>query len=617
VTINTTGLAEGNYTAEIVIDNNDPDENPTIVPVTLHVSAQAPTVTTNNATSVEETTATLNGTVSDDAGEACEYRFEYDTDSGEPYSYNTSWTGSKTTGQSFNAPITSLSKGTKYYFRAQAKNSAGTASGSELTFLTKPDAPTTFNATTANSTRIDLSWTKGDGAQQTKIQRKQGSYPSNRDDGTQVYFDTGTSISDTALTPGTTYYYRAWSYVEGSEQWSDDCAEDQATTTAIVAPTVTTNAATNVEETTATLNGTITDDGGGACQYRFEYDTDSGEPYSYNTSWTGSKTTGQSFSQSITSLNKGTKYYFRAQAKNSAGTASGSELTFLTKPDAPTAFNATTANSTRINLSWTKGDGAQQTKVQRKQETYPSDRNDGTQVYFDSGSSTSDSGLTSNTTYYYRAWSYVEGSEKWSDSYAQDWAATEPVSNNPPNTPSNPSPADHATDISVNTNLSCTGGDPDAGDMITYDVYFGISATPPFGETIGPYPSTQSSISHDLGTLSYNTTYHWKIVATDSHGIVKEGPLWDFTTAPSEPTQVLYAGANPIAYHGKTMSLPEALTNISDYLEIIWQRDVSTGGEWHVFYFYQGYPMGQIAQLVEGKAYVVVVTQYCTWKLHF
>jgi len=37
VTIDTTGLAEGDYTAEIVIDNNDPDEDPTIVPVSLHV----------------------------------------------------------------------------------------------------------------------------------------------------------------------------------------------------------------------------------------------------------------------------------------------------------------------------------------------------------------------------------------------------------------------------------------------------------------------------------------------------------------------------------------------------------------------------------------------------
>ncbi|HUV45370.1 MAG TPA: M4 family metallopeptidase, partial [Dehalococcoidales bacterium] len=232
----------------------------------------APTVTTNAATNVEETTATLNGTISNDGGEACQYRFEYDTDSGEPYAYNTGWTGSKTTGQSFSAPITGLNNGTKYYLRAQAKNTAGQSSGSELTFLTKPDAPTSLNATTANSTQINLSWTKGDGAQKTKIQRKEGSYPTNKDDGTQVYFDTGTSKSDTGLTPGTTYYYRAWSHVSGSEQWSDNYAEDSATTTGTggqpditVAPT-----SFNVTLPTNTSHNytlTISNDGDAALSY--------------------------------------------------------------------------------------------------------------------------------------------------------------------------------------------------------------------------------------------------------------------------------------------------------------------------------------------------------------
>ena len=44
ITINTAGLAVGNYNAEIVIANNDPDENPKIVPVALHVAATAPTI---------------------------------------------------------------------------------------------------------------------------------------------------------------------------------------------------------------------------------------------------------------------------------------------------------------------------------------------------------------------------------------------------------------------------------------------------------------------------------------------------------------------------------------------------------------------------------------------
>jgi len=193
--------------------------------------AGAPTVTSNPAASVEETTATLNGTVTDDGGEACPYRFGYGTTQGGPYTY-TDWSvETKTTGQSFSEAISSLNKGTKYYFRAQAKNSGGTASGSELTFLTKPNAPTSFTASTAGTTQINLSWTKGDGAQKTKIQRKEGSYPANRNDGTQVYFGTGTSTPDIGLVPSTTYYYRAWSEVSGSQQWSDNYAQAWATTT--------------------------------------------------------------------------------------------------------------------------------------------------------------------------------------------------------------------------------------------------------------------------------------------------------------------------------------------------------------------------------------------------
>jgi len=37
VTVNSTGLTAGNYSADIVISSNDPDENPEIVPVALHV----------------------------------------------------------------------------------------------------------------------------------------------------------------------------------------------------------------------------------------------------------------------------------------------------------------------------------------------------------------------------------------------------------------------------------------------------------------------------------------------------------------------------------------------------------------------------------------------------
>jgi len=102
-----------------------------------------------------------------------------------------------------------------------------------------------------------------------------------------------------------------------------------------------------------------------------------------------------------------------------------------------------------------------------------------------------------------------------------------------PNTPSNPSPANHATGVSIDADLSWTGGDPDAEDIVTYDVYFGTSEAPPLKETIGPYAATQTSISYDPGTLNC-INYYWKIVAKDDHGVAREGPVWDFTTQASD-----------------------------------------------------------------------------------
>jgi len=92
-------------------------------------------------------------------------------------------------------------------------------------------------------------------------------------------------------------------------------------------PIVTTDPATEVGQTTATLNGTLEADGGEACDCGFEY----GETTAYGTTTvTQSKTTGETFSQEVLGLKGGTVYHFRAIATNSEGTSYGADRTFHT-----------------------------------------------------------------------------------------------------------------------------------------------------------------------------------------------------------------------------------------------------------------------------------------------
>jgi len=101
--------------------------------------------------------------------------------------------------------------------------------------------------------------------------------------------------------------------------------------------------------------------------------------------------------------------------------------------------------------------------------------------------------------------------------------------NLPPYQPSAPTPVGNTTAVSLTTNLSWTGGDPNQGDTVTYDVYFGNSSNPPL------VTNNQSGITYDPGSLTYITTYHWKIVAWDNHGASTAGPAWSFTTKANTP----------------------------------------------------------------------------------
>lgn len=100
----------------------------------------------------------------------------------------------------------------------------------------------------------------------------------------------------------------------------------------------------------------------------------------------------------------------------------------------------------------------------------------------------------------------------------------------PPYAPSVPSPTDGATGTPTDSSLKWTGGDPDQGDNVTYQVYFGTN------DNLQLVSDNQTANSFNPGTLNYNTQYYWKVIARDNHGITTEGPIWSFITGSAPST---------------------------------------------------------------------------------
>jgi hypothetical protein len=99
--------------------------------------------------------------------------------------------------------------------------------------------------------------------------------------------------------------------------------------TLVSVPQISTEPATDVGKTSATLNSLIGDDGGDICQCRFDYWSSDFFCYYW---WFGAYTTGQTCSLFIEDLEPNTVYYFQAFARNSVGETKGNIQSFTTLP---------------------------------------------------------------------------------------------------------------------------------------------------------------------------------------------------------------------------------------------------------------------------------------------
>jgi NHL repeat-containing protein len=141
--------------------------------------------------------------------------------------------------------------------------------------------------------------------------------------------DLAVAAEVTGLSPETTYDYRV---VETTEGGTAEGAAEQFTTAA-PAPVVTTEAASGISQTAATLNGKVDAEGNDA-ECEFEYGTSAAYgksvPCSLNPV-TG--TTATAVSAALSGLTAGTTYHYRVAAENEGGLSNGSDATFTTSAD--------------------------------------------------------------------------------------------------------------------------------------------------------------------------------------------------------------------------------------------------------------------------------------------
>ena len=395
-----------------------------------------PTVQTYIASEITLNSATLNGNVTSEGDATINERGFYwiltDQISGGRYNKET------VPGAvgSFSKNIAGLNPNTSYSFAAFATNSEGTSTGSTQIFKTYPKvkAPTvrtdTASNVAANSAILNGNVTSdGD-----TLIIERGFYWSSVNkipdagDNKEIVSGTTGSFSHniTSLIANTTYYFVA--FATNSEGTSTGDTQSFKTDQ-LSLPAVQTEAVSDVDENSATLNGNVTSDGYGTITERgFYWSSTDQTPDNSDNKEVVSGSVGN-FSKNITGLIPNTIYYFVAFATNSAWTAKGSAQSFKTDPkfELPTVQTNTvsdiTTNSATLNGNViSDGDTAITERGFYWSTTDQTpDAGDNKEVVSGTTGSYNNNitGLTSNTSYYFVA--FATNSEGTSTGTVQDF----------------------------------------------------------------------------------------------------------------------------------------------------------------------------------------------------
>ncbi len=304
-------------------------------------NAEIPTLTTTAASDITSTSGVVGGKVTDDGGAKVTGRGICWNTSENPTTANS--TTSDGTGEgSFSSSLAQLLPNTKYYVKAYATNSAGIGYGNQVSFTTGQNIVATLNTTTVIEIRVgsavsggNIADDGGENISERGICWNTSENPTTSNSKTSDGTGKGSfSSSLSLLIPNTKYYVRAYATNSAGTAYGNQVS---FTTSQILYASLTTTEVTEIRVESAVSGGKITDYGG-----------------TYLTAWgvcwgiTSNPTTNNnktievdtgSFMSTIYGLKPSTYYYIRAYATNSAGTAYGNELSFITSAIGSIIFN--------------------------------------------------------------------------------------------------------------------------------------------------------------------------------------------------------------------------------------------------------------------------------------
>lgn len=339
-------------------------------------------------------------------------------------------------------------------------------------------------------------------------------------------------------------------------------------------PKLTTAPITNIEPTSATSGGEVTNDGNADIYVRGVCWDTRKSPDIKDTRTTDGYGEG-AFTSSITNLSSNTLYYVRAYALNSEGTGYGNQITFTTgQLDVPVLTTAAISGITQTtavsggNVTSDGGSPVTARGVCWSTHATPTTADSKTTNGTGTGTFTSNiNGLTGNTKYYVRAYATNDKGT----GYGQEVSF-----NSSPVLPTVTTSDPYATSTTTGTGggtVSIDGGSP----VTARGVCWSTSANPTIANSKTSDGTGTGTFSSSISGLTPNTTYHVRAYATNSAGTAY-GTDKQFT---SDPLTMNDIDGN--SYHviriGTQLWMKENLktTSLNDGTDI---AQVTSGATW-------------------------------------